>query len=1125
MPRLHISLLLIGGALLILLLPSSSSAKPGYYRDPDIHGDRIVFASEGDLWIVPAGGGSAQRLTSHPGSEYFPKFSPDGKTIAFTGEYDGNQDVFVMDTQGGEPRRLTWHPGSDQVLGWTPDGTKVLYRSNMQEPNHNWEIYSVPAAGGDPEKLPIGWAARLDIDSASGMWAFNRSSWETATWKRYRGGTAPDIWAGDPKKQDFHQVTTFTGSDAFPMWHEGRIYYLCDQGGTFNLWSILPDGTDAKQLTQFKEWDARFPSMGPDGRIVFSMAADIYLFDPKDGASHKVDVDLPSDRVLTRERYPNPSQYITGFTLAPDGDRLAVEARGEIFSVPVKDGVTLPVTHGSGARERGATFDPKGKQIVFISDATKEEDIRVMDAWGRGEAKIVKPAGKTGWHFTPVFSPDGKWIAYADQTMTLYIVPAGGGQPVTVDHSTQSEISRYSWSPDGRWLAYDKARSTEYSGIHIYDTKTQKILAVTGASTDDFDPSWDPDGRYLYFLSNRATNPLLGTRDWDNIEAKSTKPYMVLLRKDVKNPMADLEGLPPDGKEDAKAEAKTEDKDKGKDKEKKDEAPKPVEIDADGLADRVVELPVDYGNYFGIDATSKTVFFLSAPLKGFAEQGGLFEEEGPDNTLMSFDLEKKKAKSFMEGVGGYSLAAKSNKIAVMKGHGEIYVVGTDSPPGDLGDAKVSLDGMVIDLDPREEWAQIYYEGWRHERDFFWDPGMGGLNWQAIRDQYATLLPRLSSRDDLRDLLGEIIGELGNSHTYVWGGDPGKDVTHVSTGLLGADVVREGSAYRISRIYRGDPADQVRSPLRDPGVNVSEGEYILAVNHSPFEANRPFTASFENLAGKEVVLTVSDKASGGASRDVVVKTIPGEGSLRYADWVRHNREYVAEKTGGKIGYVHIPDMWKNGLIQFNTWFYPQLDKEGMVVDARWNGGGAVSQMIVERFRRHLVSFDRSRAGGISTYPNRVLNGPFVVLTNQFAGSDGDIFPMVVQLEKLAPVIGMRTWGGVVGIRGDKPLVDGGMLTQPEFAWWDPGQGWSLENRGVIPDIEIENQPQDLAKGKDAQLDRAIEEVMKLHEAHPPVVPKFGPVRDRTRAVYLEKEVAGAKPGNGSDSGEAAKSPHK
>jgi tricorn protease len=1103
MRRAMLPLLVWAGAL--TLLAPAAFAKAGYYRYADLNGDRIVFTAEDDLWLVPAAGGTARRITSHEGTEYFAKFSPDGSRIAFTGEYDGNRDVYVMPAEGGEPKRLTWHPGADEVIGWTPDGKKIIFRSAAEDPNHTWHLYFVSPDGGDPEALPIGWACRLSVDPRTGMWAFNRKSRETATWKRYRGGTAPDVWVGDPAKADFHRITDFAGFDMFPMWHDGRIYTLCDRGGTMNIWSMLPDGTDQRKLTSFDTWDARWPSMAPDGRIVFTLGADLHVFDPSSNTETKLDIDLPSDRVLTRVRYPDPSQYLTEFVLSPDGDRLAVVARGEIFSVPVEKGVTLPVTHGSGARERGAGFDPKGERLVYITDAPHEEEIRSIDAWGRGEPTVVKPAGTSGWYFPPVWSPDGKWVAYADQTKTLYVTPAGGGTPTSVDRGAEGEIRDYTWSPDGRWLAYSKQLENQYSSVFVYDTRSGKSTQVTGSTTSDYSPSWDPDGRYLYFLSSRATNPILGSKDWDNVEAKSDKVYLLVLTKDGMSPLARTEGLPPDKKDETKGKKKGADKSDKKTGDE-DETPKPVTIDLDGIQDRVVELPVDFGNYVGLAATAKTVYYLGVPLEGFAEQPGLFEDEGPNGTLMAFDLEKKKAKPFLSGIAGFDLSAKAGKIAVMKDKGEIYVVPTDAPaPDDLSDAQVSLDGMVIDLDPRQEWEQIYYEGWRHERDFFWDPGMGGMDWKAIRDQYATLLPRITTRGDLQDLMGEVIGELGNSHTYVWGGDPGKSVTHVSTGLLGADVAREGAAYRVTRIYRGDPADGVRSPLREPGVNVNEGDYILAVNHIPFPAGAPFLAALENLAGKEVVLTVSDRASGGTTRDVAVKPTGSDSDLRYADWVRRNREYVAEKTGGKIGYVHIPDMWQHGLIEFDTWFYPQLDKEGMVVDARWNGGGAVSEMIVERLRRRLVSFDRSRAGDVSTYPQRVLNGPFVVLTNEFAGSDGDIFPAVIQLEKLAPVIGMRSWGGVVGIRGDKPLVDGGMLTQPEFAWWDP-RGWAIENHGVDPDIEVQDMPQDLAKGIDAQLDRAISEVMKLHQEHPPVVPDFGPVRDRSRPAYT-KEMTG------------------
>ena len=1110
---------LVAFVCLALSATGAALASPAYFRYPDIHSGRIVFAAEGDLWIGPESGGAARRLTTHPGTELFPRFSPDGRTIAFTGEYDGNRDVYVMSADGGEPRRLTWHPASDEVLEWSPDGSKILFRSRRDEPHGASEIYQVPAAGGDAEKLPLGWCERIDVDPSSGMWAFNRKNWERATWKRYRGGTAPDIWVGDPKTADYRKVTDFSGINAFPMWHRGRIWFLSDRGGTMNIWSMRPDGSELKRHTNFTGWDARWPGMGPEGRIVFTLGADLHVFDTSTGNERRVDIDLPSDRATTRVRYPDPGRTLTWMTIAPKGDRIALVTRGEIFSVPVKDGVTLPITRGSGARESWAGFDPEGKRIVYVTDAPREEEIRSIDAWGRGEPKVIVPAGTSGWHFPPVWSPDGKWIAFADQTQSLHVVPAGGGAKTPVDHSLQDEIRQYVWSPDGRWLAYAKTERTEYASIWVYDTTAGKTQRITGPYTNDRDPAWDPEGRYLYFVSDRATNPVVGTRDWENVEVLNRRLFMVLLRKDVKNPLTHQSGLPDSedaSKDDDEATSGDGAKDKGKDsgkkaKDGKDDAkkddeskpPRPVKIDLEGIERRIVELPVDRGLYAGLQATKKKVFYLSSPVTGMAQGPGVLDEPEPEAELMAFDLEDKEETSFLKGVSAYAIAAKADKMAVMKKRGEIYVVKTDAPPTELPKAKVPLSNVVIELDPAEEWAQIYYEGWRHMRDFFWDEGLSGIDWKAVRDRYATLLPRLAVRDDLRDLMGEVIGELSNSHTYVFGGDAGATPARVSTGLLGADLVRDGNAYRIARIYRGDPADNVLGPLDVPGVNVSEGDYILAVNHTPFAPGRPIESYLANTTDKEIVLTVNSKNSTQGARDTVVKPEGSEHDVRYADWVRRNREYVASKTGGKVGYVHLPDMWTDGLVAFNTWFYPQLGGEGLVVDCRWNGGGAVSQMIVERLARRLVSFDRARGGGIYTYPQRVLNGPFVVLTNEFAGSDGDIFPYSIQMLGLAPVIGMRSWGGVVGIRGDKYLVDGGALTQPEFAWWDSKQGWKLENHGVDPDIEVQNMPQDVARGVDAQLDRAISEVLRLREQHPPSVPKFGPARGRARDAYDEE----------------------
>jgi tricorn protease len=1101
-------------SLALTLLGSVAHATEGYLRHPDIHEDKVVFVAEDDVWLAPVAGGLARRLTTHVGVETYPRFSPDGRTIAFTGQYDGNADVYVVSADGGEPTRLTWHPSADIVRDFTPDGKNVVFISSSEQPHESSELFTVPVKGGDAEKLPLGWATSIDMERGGGRWAFTRTP-GGGTWKRYRGGEAQTIWVGDPSKHDFKQVTSFAGMSAYPMWNGGRIYYLSDAGGTANLWSMKPDGSDAQRHTDFGNWDARSPSMGPDGRIVFMLAGGVHLFDPTTRKERKLEIDLPSDRVLTRSRYPDAPQSISWFDLAPDADRLALTTRGEIFSVPVKKGVALPVTLGSGARESWATFDPEGKRLIYVTDESREEEIRTIDAWGRGEPKVVLAASASGWHFPPSISPDGKKVAFADQTQTLFVVDLDGGKPTVVDRSEQGPISEYEWSPDGRWLAYTKRQPHDYNSIYIYDTQKKSSHRVTGDDTDDRSPSWDPEGRYLYFLGDRHTNPLLGARDLENVNIEPTRIYLALLRPDVENPFAATAGLPPkDDKEDEKGEdgddkkdekkkdeAKSEDKDKDKEKDKKKEPPKPVEIELEGLGDRVVAFPVEPGEYYAVGATKAKVFYISVPMIGMADWGPIFGGGGdPQAKLMSFDLEEKKAKTFMEGVGGYELSAKAGKLAVMKRAGEIYVVGADSPPGDLAESRVDLSGLVIELDPREEWAQIFYESWRQMRDFYWDDGLGGVNWNAVRDQYSSLLPRLASRADLQDLIAETIGELSTSHTYVFGGDPGKQVPFRPTGLLGADLKREGDAFRIERIYRGSPADEERSPLLEPGTNVREGQYILAINHQPFRKDRPFCAHLEGMADKPVLLTVNEKATAAGAREVVVVPLSSEAGVRYADWVRTNREYVAKKTDDKIGYIHVPDMLSAGMIEFNTWFYPQLRKEGMIVDMRWNGGGFVSQMILERFRRPVVSFNRARGGSIDTYPNRTLNGPFVVLTNEFAGSDGDIFPAAVQLEGMAPVIGMRSWGGVVGINSIRPLVDGGLLTQPASAWWDMKQGWDLENRGVVPDIEVQNLPQDLARGIDAQLDRGIREVMRLHAEHPPIKPGFGPARPRGRDAY-------------------------
>ncbi len=1094
--------------LLILALSwSLPAAGEGYLRYPDLHGDQVVFTAEGDLWTSAASGGTARRLTRSEGTERHAHFSPDGETLAFTGEYDGNRDVFVMSASGGEPRRLTWHPATDEVVGWTPGGD-VIFRSNRHQPHRRTELYTVSLKDEAITPVGMGWAGRLAIDPKSGAWAFNRLVREHRTWKRYRGGTAQDLWVGDPKKKDFKRITDFDGTDAFPMWHDGRVWFLSDQGGTVNLWSVAPDGSDREAHTDLGDMDARWPEISPDGRIVFMLGGDIHLFDPATGSHAKIDIDLPSDRPLTRDRHPDPGDYLSWASISPSGDRVLYVTRGEVFSVPVEPGVTLPLTAGSAARESWANFDHDGARVLMVTDASGEEGIVSVDAWGRGEARTIKEAGERGWHLPPLASPDGARVAWGDDDYGLWVARADGkGKPKRIDRAEQFEITQYAWSPDGRWLAYVKLNSQDFRSIWLHDTETGENHQVTGAMTDDHSPAWDPDGEYLYFIGERYINPLLGNRDFEYITDRSSQLYVVPLRPDVENPVLDDAGLPPADEDSGKGNKKK--KDKKKDKEDEEETELAIEIAFEGIDERAVKLPVGAGTYVQLSATADRLFYLSLPTKGMAEWGSWLSEGEPENTLMSVELEEMEAEEFAPGVGGYELAAEGEKLLVLRGGGSLAVIGTGGPANGeaLSEGAVDVSGVSLSLDTRDEWRQIFWEGWRHMRDFHWDQEMTGLDWEAIGERYAKLLPRLSTRDDLRDLMGELIGELATSHTYVWGGDyHGLHGDRVSVGLLGADVTPAKRGFEVTRIYQGDPADEVVSPLRVPGVDVSEGDYILAVNNRPLDPKTNFYAAFEGMTDGPVMLTVNDRPSLSGARQVVVTPIGNELKVRYADWVRGKREYVAEKTDGKIAYVHIPDMGARGLITFETWFTPQLGAEGMVVDARFNGGGFVSQLVLERLRRRITSVDRSKGGGTWTYPARALSGPFVVLTNEHAGSDGDIFPAAVQAEGLAPVIGTRSWGGVVGIRANKRLVDGGVLTQPEFAfyWLDREDGWGIENHGVDPDIVVENLPQDLMRGADPQLDRAIEEVLRLR-AETPLrrVEEFSPAPDKSRDAFKDE----------------------
>jgi tricorn protease len=1094
------------------LLWTNAHAWEGWYRQPDLHGDTVIFTSDGDLWRVSAQGGLARRLTAQPGVDQGGFFSPDGAQIAFTSDLDGNLDAYVMPAEGGEPRRLTWHPGFDEVIGWTPDG-RVLFRSTRSDPNGAFRVFSVSPDGDEPVEVPVGWAARLDIEAGTGRIAMTRIGRENATWKRYRGGSADDIWVGLPTADELTQVTTFPGADSFPMWSNGQILFASDQGGTTNLWTMAPDGTGRTPLTTFTDWDVRHPARADDGRVAFLRAGDVWIWEPTTASARRVPIELPGERRLARVRYPAVAGWLESFSLAPNGDRVLVGTRGELFSVPVEDGVTLPVTATSGARERWGTFDAKGERVLYVTDASGEEAIARADAWGRGPGTAIVPPGTSRWHFPLAVAPSNKAVAWSDQTHRLWVAPltaAGAGAPREVDRSPQAEITDYAWSPDGRWLAYALRDEREMSQVRVWDLATGERHEIGTGTTSDRAPAWDPAGRYLYWVSSRVTNPVFSARDMQAVELQTDVPMVALLRPDVPNPFADNAGLPPAPQNpapQAKAEKAKKDKVKADKKRAVDpldatEVPvTPVSITWEGLTDRVAPFPVAPGSYHRVAATQDVVYWIGRPPSGAADAT-------PPSSLWAYSLHDRQLNLFATGVDAFDLPMHGASMALVRGGNIAVVSATATGPGDPSAGAVDLSNVVAELDPAAEWRQIFFEAWRLQRDFFWDPALGGVAWEAERDRYAALLPRISTRGELTDLLGELIGELGTSHTYVWGGDPGQGGRWTSTGQLGAALSRvataaHGPGLRIDRIYRADPLDGVPSPLLEPGVGVREGEIVVAVQHQPLRVDQPIEATFVNLAGRRVVLTVAADANATTTRDVAVTLLYDDAALRYADHTRATRAYVAERTAGKVGYLHVPDMGVPGLIAFERWLYPQSDKDGLIVDVRWNRGGFVSQLLLEKLRRPILGFHFTRGGAMARYPAAARGGPFVVLTNGFAGSDGDIFPRAVQLEGLAPVIGERSWGGVVGIRMDKALVDGGALAQPEYAFWFRESGWGVENHGVDPDIVVPWGPRAAARGLDPQIDRAIDEVLARIAAEPPLQGGADPKPRKDRAAYEDE----------------------
>ncbi len=1068
-------------------------------RFPDIAKDKIIFVYAGDIYIVSEKGGIATKLTSGVGLELFPKFSPDGSKIAFTGQYDGNFNVYVMNVAGGEPKQLTFNPDvepvsermgpNNQVIEWFPDGKYILFRSRQNTYN-TWfgHLFKVSIEGGIQQQLILPEGGLASFSPEGDKIAYNRIFRNFRTWKRYFGGLAQDIWIYDFKKNKSERITDWKGTDSFPMWYQNKIYFTSDRDKNLrlNIWSYDLRTKEFKQITFFKEYDVMWPSIGGD-KIVFENGGYIYETDLNTEITRRVPIIIQSDNAQALTKWVKAEKFIKKMNISPDGKRVVLEARGDIFTVPVEKGSIRNLTRTSGFHEKNPAWSPDGQWIAYISDESGEEEIYIVNQKGDREPIRITTDGSV-FRYELIWSPDSQKLLYSDKSLRLWYVDINKRKPVLIDKDKFWEIREYVWSPDSKWVAYAKYHENYSTSIYFYSLEAGKSELITSEFTNDYSPVFDPGGRYLYFISERHFNPALDVRDENFIYQKNAGIYLITLQKDISSPFAPSS----DESEPFKEEEK---------KDGKEEAKKGFRIDLEGIRERIVAFPIKGGNYGQLQANKGNIFYLSYPVRGL---GGAYP--GEKNILYRYNLEKRKEFALIEDVDNFVLSYDGKKIlyraeqkGIERGQSQ-YIYGVISSDSEktlsIGEGKLNLSGMKVKVNLKEEWVQMFKEVWRIERDFFYNPEMNGINWKEQYEKYFPLVSYVGTRYDLNYIFGEMLGELGNSHTYVQGGDY-PEVEGVNVGMLGVDweLDEKTGYYRIKKIYKGDNSrDGYRSPLTEPNIRIKEGDYILAVNNKELKYPVNPYSLFENTVGENVELKVNSEANFNGARVIMVKPIGSEFNLRYLEWVDNNREKVEKASGGKIGYIYLPDMSEDGLNEFQRQFFPQIRKEGLIIDVRYNGGGFVDQMILERLRRILIGMGMSRNGGDTTIPYQVFHGYLVCLANQYSASDGDIFPYYFREYKLGPIIGMRTWGGVRGIRGYISLIDNGNITVPEFSIYGLESQWIIENYGVPPDIEVDNLPELVIQGKDPQLEKAIEYLMEKIKTAPkklPPRPKYLP----------------------------------
>jgi tricorn protease len=1061
-------------------------------RTPDVSATHIAFSYAGDIWLVARAGGVAQRLSTPAGEETFPRFSPDGTTIAYSANYDGNVDIYAVPAGGGVPTRITHHPAADRIVDWYPDGSALLFATSMTSGKDRFsQLYRVGKEGGLPMKLPMPYGEFGMVSPDGKTLAYMPASRDFRTWKRYRGGWTPEIWLFDLATNASRNITANAANDSHPMWYGSTLYFLSDRDAAqrYNLWAMDLGSGATRQVTRFETTDCRFPAIGPND-IVFENAGRLYLLELPKETLREVKVEVLTDRATLKPRDVNATKLIASADVSPAGKRVYLEARGEVFSVPAEKGVVLNLTRASGSAERTPAVSPDGKQVAYFSDASGEYELWVRPADGTGVARQVTTLGP-GFRYRPFWSPDSKKVAFVDQAMKIWICDVATGKATEVDRALywyQGNLMGFapSWSADSRWLAYSRDLLGRASNaLFLFDTVKNERHQVTSGFYDTVGPSFDPDGTYLYVLTNRTFKPSYSDLDNSWIYANTTNLAAIPLRKDVPSPLAarnDAEGedtKDAEKKDEAKDGAKNGDTKSGKDAargEKKKEQPKPVVIDLDGLESRLVVLSqVAAGNLGSVQAIPGKVLYRRLPNTGSAD------EKTP---VMWYDLEEREEKTLLADADGFRVAAGGKKMLAWK-KGTYAVV--DIKPDQKLDKAAPTADLPMSLDPVAEWRQIFNDVWRLERDYFYDPNMHGVDWAAMRERYGRLLDDAVTRADVNFVIGELIAELNASHTYRGGGDQ-EQAPERGVGLLGVDFTLENGAYRIARILRGAPWDSdARSPLAQPGVNVKEGDYLLAVNRVPLDATKSPWAAFQGLAGKTVTLTINGSPTLEGAREVLVEALESEYRLRNLAWIEEKRAMTERLSGGRVGYVYVPDTGVNGQTELVRQFMGQFTKAGMIIDERFNSGGQIPDRFVELLNRPLYNYWGVRDGVDWQWPPVSHLGPKAMLINGWSGSGGDCFPFYFKEAGLGPLVGTRTWGGLIGMTGVPALIDGGNVTVPTFGIYSKQGEWIIEGHGVEPDIEVIDDPTAMARGGDPQLERAVQEVLEVLEATPPKPP--------------------------------------